>query len=394
LRIPWADGSKKEVKEYLWGYASGVAAATTPDYGDAVLAENTLTFNEGDVTYYRPLYLRTVVTLDQFPIHVTADAAFDFWYVYESVAHREGIAAIPLNSHGHDEVPRDPDGTPYCWAGLRMHPTYQFDHTNGFRAQRFRCPLLVPQRTAETCEHEQFAKGKGCVKDINIEAGVLMRALLDRSGPLYQAVYTQRKCCERINSQAKALGIERPKARNIHSIRRLNTAIYITINAKVLQRARAINASLLTSKLGKIAEPQTSAWAPCASSLASCWPRAVCAALQCWATAYFRGAKRFRWPRCETVFPLPCLTHQQPAGFHPPLYKYYVLLPILVLHYLLPSFTSTPPQRCLVHKQPSADECHSQTGTRTHRRRMSRHLEPTHQRASRDRIGSLQRQVP
>jgi hypothetical protein len=75
------DGSKKEVKEYLWGYGSGVAAATTPDYGDVVIAEHTLPFNEADVTYYRPLYLRTVVVLDQFPIHVTADAAFDYWYV-------------------------------------------------------------------------------------------------------------------------------------------------------------------------------------------------------------------------------------------------------------------------------------------------------------------------
>src|SRR5436305_1936184 len=128
------DGSKKEVKEYLWGYGSGVAAATTPDYRDVVMAENTLPFNEADVTYYRPLYLRSVVTLDHFPIHVTADAAFDFWYVYETVAHREGIAAIPLNSHGHEEVPRDPDGTPRCWAGLRMYPTYPFEHTNGFRA--------------------------------------------------------------------------------------------------------------------------------------------------------------------------------------------------------------------------------------------------------------------
>lgn len=36
------DGSTKEVKEYLWGYGSGVAAATTPDYGDVVMAENTL----------------------------------------------------------------------------------------------------------------------------------------------------------------------------------------------------------------------------------------------------------------------------------------------------------------------------------------------------------------
>src|SRR6266568_1934926 len=141
------DGSTKEVKEYIWGYGSGVAAATTPDYGDVVIAEHTLPFNEADVTYYRPLYLRTVVILDQFPIHVTADAAFDYWYVYETVAHREGIAAIPLNTHGHDEVPRDPDGTPRCAAGLRMHPTYQFEHTNGFRAQRFRCPLLFPEPT-------------------------------------------------------------------------------------------------------------------------------------------------------------------------------------------------------------------------------------------------------
>ncbi len=247
------DGSTKEVKEYLWGYGSGVAAATIPDYGDVVIAENTLPFNEADVTYYRPLYLRTVVTLDQFPIHVTADAAFDSWYVYETVAHREGIAAIPLNSHGHEAVPRDPDGTPRCSAGLRMHPTSQFEHTNGFRAQRFRCPLLFPTRTGETCTHEQFAKGKGCVKDPNWEKGGLMRALLDRDGPLYKAVYTQRTCCERINSQAKDFGIERPKARNIRSIRRLNTLIYITINAKALQRARALNASLLTPTIRKVA---------------------------------------------------------------------------------------------------------------------------------------------
>jgi hypothetical protein len=49
------DGSLKEKKEYLWGYGSGVAAAITADYGDVVLAEYTLPFNEGDVTSYRPL---------------------------------------------------------------------------------------------------------------------------------------------------------------------------------------------------------------------------------------------------------------------------------------------------------------------------------------------------
>ena len=90
-----------------------------------------------------------------------------------------------------------------------------------------------------------FAREKGCVKDINQEAGGLMRVTLDRESPLYHVIYNQRTSCERINSQAKDLGIERPKALNIRSIRTLNSLIYLTINIKALQRARQINASLL-----------------------------------------------------------------------------------------------------------------------------------------------------
>jgi hypothetical protein len=239
------DGSIKEKKEYLWGYCSGIAAATDPIYGDIVLAEYTLTFNEADVTYYRPLYQRVVVAVNQFPTYVTADAAYDYWYVYETVAHRQGIAAIPLNNHGHEEVCRDPDGTPRCSAGLRMTPTYQFQHTNGYRAQRFRCPLLFPERTGEVCDHAQFAKAKGCIKDPNWEKGGLMRVLLDRQSPLYQSVYNQRTSCERINSQAQALGIERPKVRNGRSVAHLNTLIYLVINVQVLQKAKSINKGLL-----------------------------------------------------------------------------------------------------------------------------------------------------
>src|SRR5947209_4683846 len=88
------DGSKKVKKVSLFGYGTGVAACTDPVYGDVVLAEYTLPFNRADVTYYLPLYQRTVVATNQFPTHVTADAAYDFWYVYETVAHRQGIAAI------------------------------------------------------------------------------------------------------------------------------------------------------------------------------------------------------------------------------------------------------------------------------------------------------------
>src|SRR6266571_4442390 len=246
------NGSTKERKEYLWGYGSGIATAITPDYGDVVLADFTQPFNESDVSYYLPLFLQAVAVLGRFPLHVTADAAYDAWYVYQTCAHREGIAAIPLNTHGHEDVPRDRDSVPLCPIGLRMHPTYRFLHTKGYHAQRYRCPLLFPERTGQTCAHEQFQKDKGCVKDINIEKGGLMRAMLDRSSPLYRAVYRQRTSAERINSQAKARGIERPKVRQGDAVRRLNTLTYILINLKALARARAINASLLTPKLGKL----------------------------------------------------------------------------------------------------------------------------------------------
>jgi Transposase DDE domain len=248
-----SDGSTTEKKELVWGYGSGVAAATTPDYGDVVLAEFTQPFNENDVTYFVPLYIQTVAMLNTFPLHITADAAFDAWYAYQTCAVRGGIAAIPLNQHAHPVFVRDADGTPRCPIGLRMHPTYQFRHTNGYRAQRYRCPLLYPEPTGQTCDHEQFHKGKGCVKDINLEAGGLMRVTLNRESPLYKAIYNQRTSCERINSQAKDLGIERPKARNIRSVRTLNTLIYLTINIKALGRAREINGSLLTPTLGKVA---------------------------------------------------------------------------------------------------------------------------------------------
>jgi hypothetical protein len=240
-----ADGSTTEKKEYIWGYGSGVAACTNPVYGDVVLADYTLPFNEGDVSYFTPLYIQTVAMLTAFPTHIAADAAYDAWYVYQTCAPRGGIAAVPLNQHAHPVYERDADGTPLCPIGLRMHPTYQFAHTYGYHAQRYRCPLLYPEPTGETCDHVQFRKEKGCVKAINLEAGGLMRVTLDRDSPLYRVVYTQRTACERINSQAQALGIERPKARNIRSIRTLNTLIDLTINIKALQRVKAINACLL-----------------------------------------------------------------------------------------------------------------------------------------------------
>jgi hypothetical protein len=240
------DGSKKEKKEGLFGYGSGVAACTDPVYGEVVLAEFTQPFNAADVSYYRRLFDHSVLALGHYPSHVAADAAYDFWYVYQTIAATgPGIAAIAPNDHGQERVRRQPDGTPYCSKGLLMSASYRFRHTRGYQAQRFRCPLLFPQKTGQSCEHEQFQKGKGCVKDVNMEKGGLMRSLIDRDGPLYHAVYTQRTAAERINSRAKELGIERPRVRNIGSVRHLNTLIYLVLNVRTLAKAKSINQGLL-----------------------------------------------------------------------------------------------------------------------------------------------------
>ncbi len=242
------DGSKKEKKVSLFGYGTGVAACTDPVYGDVVVADFTRPFNEGDVTYFRPLYRHTVLTFDAYPTNITADAAFDAWYVYQGAALHGGIGAVPLNQHAHPLYERAADGTPICPKGLPMHAQFLFTHTNGYRAQRFRCPLLFPQVTGEYCDHAQFAKGCGCVKDVNWELGGQMRVTLNRDGPLYHVVYNQRTAAERINSQAQALGIERPKVRNGQSVAHLNTLIYLMINVRALAKAKSINAQLLQIK--------------------------------------------------------------------------------------------------------------------------------------------------
>lgn len=237
-----ADGTTKQTKVYLWGYGSGVAAATDPRYGDVVLAEYTRPFNEVDSTYYHPLYGRTVQALGFRPTNVTADAAFDAWHIYQTCAIPGGMAAIALNTRGHPRPAHSPDGRPLCPTRLPMTPSYHFAHPGGYRAQVYRCPLLFPQPTSQTCIHEQFLKGPGCIKHLNMERGGLMRLQLDRDSAAYKAIYRQRTAAERINSQATALGIERPKVRTAAAVRNLNTLTYIVINLHSLARARTVNA--------------------------------------------------------------------------------------------------------------------------------------------------------
>ena len=106
-------------------------------------------------------------------------------------------------------------------------------------AGRYACPLLFPQPTASACpvDHKNWAKG-GCLTSMPTATGARLRYQLDRHSDAYKQLYNQRTANERINSQAKALGIERPKLRNYQAIANRNTLIYILINLRALHRIR------------------------------------------------------------------------------------------------------------------------------------------------------------
>ncbi len=218
-------------KHFVWGYGSGVATAVDPLQGDVVLAEWTQPFNHQDITWFHPVYDRAVAALGHAPTNVTADAAFDAWHVYQRCAATGGVAAIAPNRRG-PVPPRSPEGHPRCERGLAMMPTSTGRHEDGYRIQRYGCPLRA---TGATCDHLHFPQG-GCTKRINIESGGLLRATLDRASESSRALYRQRTSAERINSQAVAFGIEQPRVRRLAAVVRLNLLTYLLINLHALQR--------------------------------------------------------------------------------------------------------------------------------------------------------------
>lgn len=235
-------GSQARPGDYLWGYASGVVATKIPKWGEVVLAERTQPFDQSEVSYFFPLMAMVEQRLGRRPRFAALDAAFDAFYVYEyfhpKAPGTPGFAAVPLR---FDETRGfAPDGLPLCEADLPMplKSTY-LDRTHLVVHQRGRyaCPLLYPTPTASTCPiaHDRWEKG-GCVTTMATSIGARLRHQLDRQSADYQRIYQQRTATERINSQAVALGIERPHLRNQRSIANQNTLIYIVINLRVLDR--------------------------------------------------------------------------------------------------------------------------------------------------------------
>jgi hypothetical protein len=234
-----------KVGTFYWGYATGGVATKVPDWGEVVLAELTQTFDRSDISYFFPLMEDTTRRLGFHPYYGAFDAAFDAWYVYADFHSEEhdGFAAIPFADRGAKaNMTFNDAGLPLCKAGFAMPLRSTFwaktslvPHEKG----RYRCPLLLSDNETRTCPiaHNNWGKG-GCTTTIPTSIGTRLRYQLDRESQAYNDVYKQRTATERVNSQAVALGIERPKIRNRQAIANHNTLIYIVMNLRALQRVR------------------------------------------------------------------------------------------------------------------------------------------------------------
>ena len=235
--------SHATVGEYHWGYASGVIATKVPGWGEFVLAELTQTFDKSDPSYFFPLMQQVEQRLGRRPRYGALDAAYDAFYVYQYFHEAGGFAAVPLvEKGGYQGRSFSPDGLPLCPAGLPMPLKFAFtDRTTTLvthQRGKYVCPLRHPQTTPDaTCpvQHQNWAKG-GCTAMMPTCAGARLRYQLDRKSAEYKTVYKQRTADERINSQALALGIERPHLRRQSAIANQNTLIYVLINLRALQR--------------------------------------------------------------------------------------------------------------------------------------------------------------
>ena len=248
-RYPLAANSV-QAGQYVWGYGSGVVVTKVPDYGEFVLAELTQPFDHGDLSYFFPLMQQVEQRLGHKPRFGTFDAGFDAWYVYAYFSSEnglpDGMAAVPFSDKGGCKVTDrhfSPDGLPLCQAGLPMPLQFTFiDHTSCLvehQRGKYVCPLAAGHDRRRGCpiKHPRWAKG-GCTAMMPTSLGARLRYQMDRTSDTYKALYRQRTAVERINSQALALGIERPHLRHGTAIANQNTLLYVLINLRGLHRLR------------------------------------------------------------------------------------------------------------------------------------------------------------
>ena len=168
-----------------------------------------------DITYYQPaLRTRRAAALGRAPTNLAADAAFDAWHVYQTCAAHGGLAAIPLNRRGAARRRATPPGTRCCDQGLDDDPDHASSSTRMATARSATAaPCSGRSPTGRACAHARFATGRlrqaHQPRTRRADAGRSWTGRREPTAPIYR----QRTSAERINSQATALGIERPKVR-------------------------------------------------------------------------------------------------------------------------------------------------------------------------------------
>jgi hypothetical protein len=249
-----ADGSTKKEKEYLWGYGSGVASAFVAGYGEVVLAENTLTFNENDISYFVPL------------------------------AHPLG-GGLGLLPHPSDRrcgfrcLVRVPDGSSSRWH--RGHPAQLAWSSRLSAGSRWRAALcqgtahaphvsVLPHRKAiapnafvALCSFLSPTARPATTRNLpraTVVSKISTGNWVDRcasssigTGRSITPSTTSAPVPSAIPSQSKELGIKRPKVRTIDSIRTLNRLPYLVINARARPRVRRLNVGLLSMPVKMVA---------------------------------------------------------------------------------------------------------------------------------------------
>lgn len=244
---------KPKAGEYYWGYASGVVTTKVPDWGEFVLADLTQTFDHADESYFFPLLAQTEANLGCQPRFGALDGAYDTFYVHEYFVKAGGFAAVPWADQPAHKKQFSPEGLPLCAAGLAMPLKATFFQKSNclvpHEVGRYACPLRFPEKTGQACPlaHKNWQRtgaDQGCLTTLPTSVGNRARHELDRDSPAYHALYDQRSASERINSQAVALGIERPKLRNQRAIAFANTLRYVLINLRGLQRVHERKAAL------------------------------------------------------------------------------------------------------------------------------------------------------
>ncbi len=97
--------------------------------------------------------------------------------------------------------------------------------------QHYVCPLKGDRQA--TCPDPRFARG-GCHAHRSASPGGHARRTIDRQSAAYLRAYATRTAVERIFSQLKSWGLDRPIARSLATVQSVLLAGYLLINLMLL----------------------------------------------------------------------------------------------------------------------------------------------------------------